>query len=431
MPLTTPGVVVGAMRRRLQIIRLAIWLYRAYKQIQRLQSRGGDKAAIEGLYASAGRDIRETANRLCGAIVKAGQFLGLREELFPQSFTTELRQLQDNIPPAPFSDVRNTISEACEQPIERVFRQIDPIPIASGSIAQVHRAELMNGQVVAIKVLRPGIEHLVAVDLSTLHHVAHLAKRIPALRSRLDFVALHRTFATTLERELNMCAEAEHMERMRGTLGSDSRITIPQVFSAYTTTRVLVMDFVEGANIRDAAQLESEHINRYAVRDALLDAYLKQLLVTGFVHLDPHPGNLAVLSDGKLALLDFGMVAEYSAEERNAFRNLMQRLFFRDFNGVASILQDLGFLLPESDTGELVNSIRSAVQQFNGAVLRELLRLRGFRVEAKYMLLVRCLGMLKTALTILTPDETDWPGVLSEHALPALLNRMDASNARV
>lgn len=418
-------MLVRAPGRRLQVIRLAIRLYRTFKRIERATRRGVDQATVEALYAAAGRDIRDTANRLCGAIVKAGQFLSLREELFPLAFTRELAGLQDDVPPARFADIRGIVAEACPQPLEQVYRRLDERPVASGSIAQVHRAELMDGQVVAVKVLRPDIERIVAVDMATLGHVARLARRIPALRNRIDFVALHRAFSETLALELDMRAEAEHMDRIREVLGGERRIVIPGVFPTLCAPRVLVMSYVVGANIRDADQLAAWGVDRAALRDALLDAYFTQLLAVGFVHLDPHPGNLVVLPAGKLGLLDFGMVAAYRPEERAAFRNLLQRAFLRDAEGVARLLQSLGFLRPDVDAAKFAREVAPSLRPFDGKALRSLLGRADFRVEAKYMLLVRCLGMLKTALTTLTPEENDWPGVLVDHAMQILLGGMD------
>ncbi len=424
-------MALRAMRRRVQILQLAIHLYKTYRQILRLQEHGGAQGEIDRHFAAAGREIRETANGLYGAMVKAGQFLSLREDLFPEAFIKELQQLQDKVPPVAFSDVRDAILEACRQPMYPIFNSIDPIPVASGSVAQVHHAKFTSGQTAAIKVLRPDIERLVAVDLATLRHVARITDRIPTVRNRLDLIALHKAFAATLTREMDMRAEAGHMKRLRQTLASDERIVIPKAFEAYTTTRVLVMEWIEGTSIRDTAQLQAWRVDRQAVRDALLGAYVKQLLVTGFVHLDPHPGNLAILPDGSLALLDFGMVAEYTSDERAAFRDLLQRAYLRDMDGVVRILQNLGFLQSTSNAEELARGLQGLSKHFTVADLRDLFQKHGFRLEARFMLLIRCLGMMKTAMTTLTPDETNWLEVLSEHVFPIMLSEANGSIASV
>lgn len=224
-----------------------------------------------------------------------------------------------------------------------------------------------------------------------------------------------------------MRAEAGHMKRLRQTLASDKRIVISKVFEAYTTTRVLVMEWIEGTSIRDTAQLQVWRVDRQAVRDALLGAYVKQRLVTGFVHLDPHPGNLAILPDGNLALLDFGMVAEYTSDERAAFRALLQCAFLRDMDGAVRILQSLEFLQSTSNAEELARGLQGISKHFTAADLRNLIQKHGFRLEARYMLLIRCLGMIKTAMTTLTPDETNWTEVLSEHVFPIMLSEANGS----
>ncbi|MCL6453974.1 MAG: AarF/ABC1/UbiB kinase family protein [Alicyclobacillus sp.] len=409
--------------RRVHIVRLAIRVYRAFRQIQRLQERGADDAALHRVYAAAGRDIRETASRLCGAIVKAGQFLSLREELFPAAFTRELQSLQDAVPPAPFAQVERVLERAYGRRFGQCFDTLDPVPIASGSLAQVHRGVDTQGRVVAVKVLRPGIERMVRADLQTLRWVARVASRVPAVRRRIDLVALHRSFDETLRLELDMRAEAEHMLRLQADLAQFSeRLTLPAVYAAASKRRVLVMEYVSGVNIRDGDQLRAWGSDPAALRDALLAAYLKQVLVTGFVHLDPHPGNLLVLQDGRLALLDFGMAAAYGEPERMALRRLLQHAVLQDASGVAAALQDLGFVQPgcldavTEVVGHLLKDRPPAAVAMTQ--LRGLVQAGAVRVQARYMLLIRCLGMLKTSLTLLTPEETDWAGVVMEQALP-------------
>ena len=188
---------------------------------------------------------------------------------------------------------------------------------------------------------------------------------------------------------------------------------------------MLVMTYVTGTGIRDEGRMQKWHVNRQDVRDTLLDAYLRQLLVGGFVHLDPHPGNLLIRPDGRLALLDFGMVAEYSADERATFRNLVQRIFLRDLKGVFAILQDLGYIQKDVEVDKFLRDVALGAGTSNVLTADTLSRVLGhdsFQLQARYMLLVRCIGMLKTALMILTPDEEDWLDVLSTRAFPILLD---------
>lgn len=223
------SLIQSAMFRRLQIIRLAVRLYRIFKRIQRLEAQASDPAQVEELYTKAGRSIRETAYRLCGAIVKAGQFLSLRQELFPEAFTRELQGLQDKVPHVPFAAIQATVEKEWKRPLKGVFSQFDEEPIASASLAQVHRAQLTDGRSVAVKVLRPGIEQLVDIDLSTLGRVVRVIDRISRLHKRMDFVALHKEFSDTLGRELDMNAEADHMHRFRQGVGFNSCLVIPAV----------------------------------------------------------------------------------------------------------------------------------------------------------------------------------------------------------
>ncbi len=415
--------------RRFQIVRLVVSLYVIFKRVQRLEARGGKSDQVDALYRAAGTRIREAAGTLAGAIVKAGQFLSLRQELFPEAFTRELQALQDAVPPAPYRAIQTVVEEAYKRPLGEVFRDFAPDPIASASLAQVHRATLTDGQTVAVKVLRPGIARLTEVDLATLGRVAWVTRRIPGLRTRLDFMALHQEFADTLAEELDMRAEAEHLNRFQEQVEPNDRIVTPRVYATYTTASVLVMTYLTGANVGDAAQLRMWHVDAGEVRDTLLKVYLRQILQTGFVHLDPHPGNLLVQPDGKVVLLDFGMVAEYSEAERSTFRRLIESVFLRNALGVAESLQNLGYLSEGVNPAEWMRDF-GPITGLNGDFLRRLRAEPTFQLPARYMLLLRCVGLLKSVLTALTPDETDWIGVMSEIALPITMDAVGNSVAR-
>lgn len=422
-----------ALSRRVHIVRLVIRLYLTFKRIERFNHAGGHHQDVKDLYADAGRRICETATRLCGAMVKVGQFLGTRDELFPAAFTRELQSLHDRVPAIPFTAVIGSRhASGYDDELLHAFSHVDEIPVASASLAQVHRAQLTNGQRVAMKILRPGIEETVRIDLSTLERVARFLNRIPRVRKRMDFVALHATFSNTLAKELDMTVEAAHLRHFQKLLHQDTSIVTPQVYEAYTSRRILVMSYLPGLPIRDISSLQLSIEERCKLRDALLVFYLKQIFVHGLVHLDPHPGNLLVREDGTLCLLDFGMIGEFKAEERAAFRQLIQSVFWRNRVGIVEALEQLGFLdfsdvSDERQTRKQVEEmVQSIMGQFDLKVLKRLLIHPLFRVQARYMLLVRCLGLLKSALTTLTPEESDWFGLVSEHIVPILLQSQTA-----
>ncbi|GLG01172.1 hypothetical protein Alches_12110 [Alicyclobacillus hesperidum subsp. aegles] len=188
--------------------------------------------------------------------------------------------------------------------------------------------------------------------------------------------------------------------------------------------------FLTGANVGNRAQLQDWHVDTVKVRNTLLQVYLKQILETGFVHIDLYPGSSLVQTDGKLALLDFGMVAEYSKAERKTFRRLIQSVFLRDALGVVEDLQELGYLPAEVNPAEWLRDIGPVTGRLNANLIRRLRSQQLFRLQARYMLLIRCLGLLKSVLTELSPNETDWLGVMSEHALPILMGTAGESAVR-
>ncbi|MDP8963002.1 MAG: AarF/ABC1/UbiB kinase family protein [Cyanobacteriota bacterium] len=249
--------------------------------------------------------------------VKLGQLLSTRPDLLPGEYVETLTDLQANVPPVPWFDVEILIRQQLRQPLEEVFAAINPQAVAAGSIAQTHRATLKNGREVALKVQRPGIDLIVAQDIALVRSLAELVSRTN-FGQNYDVVGLAEEFATALQAELDFTQEAGYTDQLRRNLSTSrwfdpTQLVVPEIYWDFTTKKLMVMEWLDGVPIllgklpalRDGKDADTQ---RKEITTLLFRAFFQQLYIDGFFHADPHPGNLFYLNDGRIALLDCGMV---------------------------------------------------------------------------------------------------------------------------
>ena len=261
--------------------------------------------------------LRNVLIELGPVYVKLGQLLSTRPDLLPGRYVETLTDLQANVPPVPWAQVEALIRKELGQPIEAVFSNINRNAIAAGSIGQVYSAVLVSGQKVALKVQRPGIDLVVAQDISLIKSLAELVSRTE-FGKNFDIIGLAEEFSSALVAELDFTTEAEYTEQLRQNLSDTKlfdteRLVIPQIFNDLTTTKLLTIEWLDGVPILEATlpqvrEDKNEASQRSELTTVLFRAFFKQVYVDGFFHADPHPGNIFYLSDGRLALLDCGMV---------------------------------------------------------------------------------------------------------------------------
>ncbi len=301
--------------------------------------------------------IRETALKMGGVLIKLGQFLSTRADLMPEEYLQELAKLQDEVPPVSFEEIKKIIEEDFGEPIEEIFTYIDPIPTAAASLAQVHTAILPSGEKVALKILRPGIEQLINIDLAIFGYFMEGLDRFTKVGRQTDIPGLIQEFARTTGDELDFIREGENAERFRKNFEDSSIIYIPKIYWEYTRDRVLALEAVDAIKISDFDAIDRAGIGRTEVAYEIVQSYLKQVLEDGFFHADPHPGNLFVLPGPEITFIDFGMVGEITEEMKERLRDAAIAIAKRDVNGLISVLIALGFIRK----GANLNTIRNAI----------------------------------------------------------------------
>lgn len=274
--------------------------------------------------------VRMAFEELGPTFIKLGQVLSTRPDLVPVDFVEELTKLQDEVPPSPFEEIGQIIQLELGSPPEELFEVFEKTPLASASIGQVHKARFADGEEVAVKVQHPGIRKTIEVDLEIMLHLATLMER------HIEELSLHRPvkiveeFAKTIEKEMDYSIEATNMERFAGNFLDDPTVYVPKVFRETTTERVLTMEYVEGIKVSEIDRLEMAGLDRKAICARGTDFLLKQVFNYGFFHADPHPGNIFVLPNNVICLLDFGMVGVVDRYTREEFVDLVDSVVSQD-----------------------------------------------------------------------------------------------------
>jgi len=286
--------------------------------------------------------IYQTAIELRGMILKGCQFIGSRADVLPPEYIEVLARLQDRVPPKPFEMVRNCVEEELGAPLEAVFEWFSQEPIAAASLAQVHEARLRTGERVAVKVQYPEVGALVHSDLANLRT---LFRAVGTIEKDFDLLPLVEELGQHVPKELDFINEGHNAERCAEFFAERDDVHVPSIFWRYTTQRVLVMEFIEGIKISDSQALGAAGISPESIMQTLVEAYCEQLLVRGFFHADPHPGNLMVQPGPpeRIVFLDFGLAKELPADFRRGVVSFASALLGGHADAMTRALVELGF----------------------------------------------------------------------------------------
>ncbi len=372
-----------------------------------------DEEGTVGRVRTAKR-VREALEELGPTFCKLGQILSTRPDLIPPEFITELAQLQDNVPPLTEEQVVKVMEQELGVPWEDVFDHIDPAPLAAGTIAEVHRATLANGDPVVVKVQRPDAKEQIEQDLALLEVFAEKVSGRQQLKQVIDMEAVFQHLSTSLHRELDFRQEARNMDRLREVIAPFSRLAVPDLYPDYSTSRLLTMRDVQGGPI----SMAPEGPVRHEVAVQLLESFYKQVMVDGFFHADPHPGNLMWQPvEDRLYFLDLGMAGDVGADMRESMMLLLMAFWQEDVGFLTDVSLMLSGAIDRSDLdveafqgeiGALMAKYRGAALQDIqlGPVLQEMTEIslrHGVPLPASLTLTAKALAQMQLAAAELDP----------------------------
>ena len=304
--------------------------------------------------------------------VKVGQLLSTRADLLPPAYLEALTRLQDDLDPFPFADVERIVQEEIGVRLSKAFEEFDQTPIAAASLGQVHRAVLRGGRVVAVKVQRPGIRERVLKDLDALDEVAAFFDRFKGSSRNIDAPRLLQEFRRTLMLELDYREEARNLVALNQQLAEYELIVVPLPVDDYTTSTVLTMDFVEGTKITTVSPVERTEVDGASLADQLFRAYLQQILVDGVFHADPHPGNVLMTPDHRLALIDLGMVGRLTPPTQEQLFKLLLAISEGRGDEAATVAIALSEKREDFDEIGMRREVVTLVSRYKGTALKQL-----------------------------------------------------------
>jgi len=317
--------------------------------------------------------LRNILIELGPVYVKLGQLLSTRPDLLPGRYVDTLTDLQANVPPVPWIQVESLIRQELEQPLEEVFSDIDRNVIAAGSIGQVYRAVLTNGQPVALKVQRPGIDVVVAQDISLIKSLAELVSRTE-FGKNFDIIGLAEEFSKALTAELDFTTEAEYTEQLRQNLSTGKwfetdMLVVPLVYNSLTTTKILTIEWLDGVPILTAElpqqrDNKDEATQRYEITTILFRAFFKQVYIDGFFHADPHPGNVFYLRDGRIAILDCGMVGRLDPRTQQILTEMLLAIVDLDASRCSQLTLELAEGRQQVNLNQLTNDYDRMLRKY-------------------------------------------------------------------
>lgn len=359
--------------------------------------------------------LRRALEELGPTFVKLGQMLSTRDDLLPAEYTEELRSLRAHTAPVPYAQVADVIERELGAPPHELFAALDEEPLATASIGQAHLGRLHDGSEVVVKVRKPGVSEVVLADLELMRTLASLAAREWETARNVDVVALVAGFDRTMRGELDYRAEAAHAERMRRNLSADPTVRIPTVHHELTTAEVLTEQRVTGLQIDDVAALDAAGIDRTALATRATRALVRMVLVDGYFHADPHPGNLFVGEDGTITLIDFGMVGQLSESVREEILRLLFALTRGDHDAAVSALVRLAPPRGALDRRRLTRDLETMLEALSAQPLAEvptariveeltsMLRRHHLQLPSDVSSLLRMLVLTESTATVLDP----------------------------
>jgi ubiquinone biosynthesis protein len=352
----------------------------------KFQSRFRSAAAIDDLarkkHLRNARRVHRTIARLQGLFIKIGQLISIMTNFLPEEFRTELEGLQDQVPPRPYAEVEQRFKEELGKAPHEVFAEFDERPIASASIGQVHKARLLSGEQVAVKVQYPDIEEIVAIDLRALRRIFGVISWFVPYQG---MESLYREIRAMVLQELDFRGEADNVERIAASFTNRAGVAFPTVRRELSTGRILTTEWIDGVKVSDRARLNTLGVDRSRLARAVVTAYCQQIFTDGVYHADPHPGNLLVRKNAAgevtIVFIDFGAVAEVSPKMRRGIVDLIQAGIARDTPRVVQAMKEMGFISRGADPAIFDKVIDFMHQKFQEEIQLESFSLKDVKFD--------------------------------------------------
>ncbi len=353
-------------RRRIDIwVFVFTFLFKIWRNNRKWTYRGGftpEKLAVRRRAQAIW--IRESFLELGPTFIKVGQLFSTRADLFPAEYVEELSKLQDRVPAFPYEKVETIIESDFGKPINKLFLSLDPTPLAAASLGQVHKAKLHSGEEVVVKVQRPGLKQLFTVDLAILRQIARYFQNHPKWGKNRDWLGVYDECCRILWEETDYLKEGRNADTFRRNFRGEDWVCVPRVYWKYATPRVLTLEYLPGIKISHYEAIEAAGLDRKLLAKLGAKAYLQQLLNGGFFHADPHPGNIAVNTEGALIFYDFGMMGQIENNIREGLIDTLMGIAQKNSEMVVNSLINLGALVPTGDMTSVRRSIQFMLDNF-------------------------------------------------------------------
>ena len=329
-----------------------------------------DKEDIKRL--TLAQRARMVCEDLGPTFVKLGQILSTRSDLISREFIEEFSKLQDNVSPFSFLEVRKMLEEEFSRPIDELFIEFDERPVASASLSQVHKAKLPSGEYVAVKVQRPNIEEHIKSDISILFDLAKFMEKRLINGHIYQPIEIVKEFSKTIKQELDFINEGRNIDKFRVNFKNNETVHIPKVYWQLTTSRILTMEYIMGVKVSDIDNSHDFQYDKKLISARGADMMLKQIFVDGFFHGDPHPGNIFIIENNVIALLDFGMVGRVEESTMVNMASLLIATIGNDTDKIIKVLEQMEIIDSEINTKELKIEIKDFIDKYYGVPLKQL-----------------------------------------------------------
>ncbi|MBO7720002.1 MAG: AarF/ABC1/UbiB kinase family protein [Methanosphaera sp.] len=361
---------INANKRLNEILDVA----KKHKVISLLTSSSKRKKASDGSDEEIDfTGLREAMEELGPAFIKLGQLLASRPDMIGPEIAEDLKKLRDNTPVTPFDQMREVVETELGKPLEEVYSDFNETPLGSASIGQVYKATLKeNGQEVAVKIQKPGIYDIIVADVKILNDLAGKADKYITKSRTYNLPAIMKEFERSIFKELNYMEEVLNIQKITKNFAEDESVVIPQAFNDYSTSKVITMELVDGYEIAYLFDKEVEGIDNKQMAQVAVQSYLKQILLDGFFHADPHPGNMFVTKDAKLSYIDWGMVGVITEEFKGNLAQLILILLSGDSKKLIKQLIYMKIITPQQNTEEFQEDVEDLLNKYLGVDLDQM-----------------------------------------------------------